>query len=197
MNIFKVGDTQKAICNACKSLGNATFALRDVPLSDGSGVVRKVLVGVCDKCDQVVLTPQQSVPAIKKQLDMQKKPIEICVPAHMIDMLNLASVELGGSTDFSLVLVKYYLHVLSHEDDTARGLVKYLKTDLAKGPAPKRISLKGRKVHDEVNAIKATTNIGSTTEVVKAIILKINDDIFIHPKKKLINNLKGVAAASA
>jgi hypothetical protein len=35
------------------------------------------------------------------------------------------------------------------------------------------------------------------TEVVKAIILKINDDISIHPKKKLINNLKRVAAAFA
>ena len=81
MKIFKVGDTQKAVCETCKSIENATFALRDVPFSDGYGVVKNVLVGVCDKCDSVVLVPQQSAPAIKKQLDARRKPVESRVPA--------------------------------------------------------------------------------------------------------------------
>ena len=41
MKIFKVGDTQQAVCETCKSIENATFALRDVPFSDGSGIVKK------------------------------------------------------------------------------------------------------------------------------------------------------------
>ena len=71
MKIFKAGDSQKAICEHCGSLENATFKLRDVPFSDGSGLVKNVLVGVCDKCDQVILLPHQSTPALKKQLGVK------------------------------------------------------------------------------------------------------------------------------
>ena len=71
MKIFKAGDSQKAICEYCRSLQNATFKLRDVPFSDGSGLVKNVLVGVCDKCDQVILLPHQSTPALKKQLGVK------------------------------------------------------------------------------------------------------------------------------
>ncbi|MCF2949368.1 hypothetical protein L0668_14710 [Paraglaciecola aquimarina] len=197
MNIFKVGDKKKAVCETCQSLTDATFLLRNVPFSDGSGIVKKVLAGVCDKCDEVVLIPHQSTPAIKKQMDVQKKAVETRVPAHMVDMLNLASMELGGSTDFSNALIKYYLHNLSEDKTSVKSLTKYLKSDLAKGEAQKRISLKGRQVSQEINNIKIKTSIKSTTDVLKAVVLKINDDVFIHPKTQIINNLKGVAAAFA
>lgn len=196
MKIYKVGDKQKAVCESCQSLTEATFMLRDVPFSDGSGVVKNVLVGVCD-CGEVMLIPHQSTPAIKKQLDAQKKAVETRVPAHMVDMLNLASMELGGSTDFSNALIKFYLHNLSEEKTSLRGLSKYLESDLAKGAAQKRISLKGKQVSQEIDSIKIKTNISSTTDVLKAVVLKINDDVFVHPKAKLIKSLKGVAAAFA
>ncbi|MAD17992.1 MAG: hypothetical protein CL579_18310 [Alteromonadaceae bacterium] len=197
MKIYKVGDKQKAVCESCQSLTDATFMLRDVPFSDGSGTVKNVLAGVCDSCNEVVLIPHQSTPAIKKQLDTQKKAVETRVPAHMVDMLNLASMELGGSTDFSNALIKYYLHNLSEQKTSVKGLIKYLESDLAKGVAQKRISLKGRQVSKEIDNIKFKTSIGSTTDVLKAVVLKINDDVFVHPKTQLINSLKGVAAAFA
>jgi hypothetical protein len=197
MKIYKVGDKQKAVCESCQSLTDATFMLRDVPFSDGSGTVKNVLAGVCDSCNEVVLIPHQSTPAIKKQLDIQKKAVETRVPAHMVDMLNLASMELGGSTDFSNALIKYYLHNLSEEKTSIKDLIKYLECDLAKGVAQKRISLKGRLVSKEIDNIKFKTSIVSTTDVLKAVVLKINDDVFVHPKTQLINSLKGVAAAFA
>jgi hypothetical protein len=197
MKIYKVGDKQKAVCESCQSLTDATFMLRDVPFSDGSGTVKNVLAGVCDSCNEVVLIPHQSTPAIKKQLDTQKKAVETRVPAHMVDMLNLASMELGGSTDFSNALIKYYLHNLSEQKTSVKDLIKYLESDLAKGVAQKRISLKGRQVSKEIDNIKFKTSIGSTTDVLKAVVLKINDDVFVHPKTQLINSLKSVAAAFA
>ncbi|WP_039987771.1 hypothetical protein [Paraglaciecola mesophila] len=197
MKIYKVGDKQKAVCESCQSLTDATFMLRDVPFSDGSGTVKNALAGVCDSCNEVVLIPHQSTPAIKKQLDTHKKAVETRVPAHMVDMLNLASMELGGSTDFSNALIKYYLHNLSEQKTSVKGLIKYLESDLAKGVAQKRISLKGRQVSKEIDNIKFKTSIGSTTDVLKAVVLKINDDVFVHPKTQLINSLKGVAAAFA
>lgn len=72
MNILKEGDKKKVACECCGSFQDATFRLKDVPFSDGSGVAKKVLVGVCDNCDSVAVIPQQSTPAIKKQLQGHK-----------------------------------------------------------------------------------------------------------------------------
>lgn len=195
MKIYKVGDTQQAVCEKCQSIQQATFALRDVPFSDGSGIVKNVLVGVCDACDEVILTPQQSAPAIKKQLDKQRKSIETRVPAHMIDILNLASSELGATPDFSFYLMKYYFHELSTDKKALNSLAKYLEDDLAKGAAQKRISLKGTKIDSELESIKGYTHLNKTTDVVKAVVLKINDDVLVTPKPHVINQLKGLASA--
>ena len=69
MKILKVGDTEKAACNKCKSFEDVTFKLRDVPFDDGSGIVKNVLVGICNRCDSVAVLPHQSTPAVKRQLD--------------------------------------------------------------------------------------------------------------------------------
>ena len=84
MKIIKVGDTQKAACNNCKSFQNVTFKLRDVPFSDGSGIVKNVLVGVCDSCDSVAVLPHQPTLIVKKQLVIQRKVTESRVPTHTI-----------------------------------------------------------------------------------------------------------------
>lgn len=197
MKIFKVGDKQKAVCESCQSVTNVTFVLRNVPFSDGSGIVRNVLVGVCDSCDESVVIPHQSTPAIKKRFDAQRKSIEIRVPAHMVDILNLASMELSGGTHFANALIKFYLHTLSEEKKSLGWLSKYLESDLAKGSAQKRISLKGKQVVDEIEIIKINAEIISTTDLLKAVLLKINDDVLVRPKVKVIRQLKGIAVAFA
>ncbi|WDE04526.1 hypothetical protein SG34_024855 [Thalassomonas viridans] len=196
MKIFKVGDTQLAVCEACRSIKSMTFALRDVPFSDGSGIVKNVLVGVCDTCDYVIVTPQQSAPAIKRELDKQRKPLEARVPAHMVDILNLASAELGATPDFSKVLIKYYVHTLSLNEKKALHLEKYLQNDLAKGPSQKRISLKGIQVYDDLNILKERSRMESTTDVLKAVVINIYEDFFDKPKKGVIETLRGLASAS-
>ena len=125
MKIFKVGDSQKAICENCRSLENATFTLRDVPFSDSSGVVKNVLVGVCDKCDEVSILPHQSTPVVKKQLEAQRKPIESRLPAHMLDILNLASAEIGESVDFVPHLMKFYIQNLAADEKAASKIATF------------------------------------------------------------------------
>ena len=68
MTTFKVGDSKRAACEQCQAFVNATFQVRDVPLSDGSNTVKNILVGVCDICDSVILLPSQSTPAVKQYL---------------------------------------------------------------------------------------------------------------------------------
>lgn len=197
MKIFKVDDAVKAICNECKSVQNATFKLRNVPFDDDSGIVKNVLVGVCDSCDSVIVLPQQSVPAVQKARECKRKALESRVPAHMIDILNLASTELGGTPESSHYLIKYYIHSLAAGQTKPSTITKFLTSDLAKGTAQKRISLKGRKIIDETDQLKKSTTIKNTSDLIKGIVLKINDDILVKKNPRKIKELRALIAATA
>lgn len=198
MKILKVGDTRKVACNRCQSFEYATFKLRSVPFSDGSGVVNNVLAGVCDKCDTVTVIPSQSTPAIKKQLESQRRSIEIRVPAHMIDILNLASCELSGSIDFVPNLMKFYIHALSVDDiKLTESPLEILKSELVKGQSQKRLSLKGKMIANDIEELKKIINITKTSDLLKVVISKIYDDILIKKDNKQILNLKNIVAATA
>lgn len=195
MKIFKVGESQKAACNKCQSFENATFQLRDVPFSDGRGVVKNVLVGVCDKCNSVTVLPHQSTPVFKRQYETKRKPVEGRLPAHLIDILNLATLEIGASTDFVPNMMKYYIHTLSEDEKSAKRISQYLKSELATGRSEKRLSLKGRQIFDDIEHLKSLTHIKNTTDLLKSIILKINEDVLIKRRPKSIENLKNIMAA--
>jgi len=197
MKILKVGDTKKAACNTCESFQDVTFQLRDTPFNDGSGIVKNVLVGVCNACDSVVVLPHQSTPAVKKQLEKQRKSLESRVPAHMIDILNLASDKLGGGTEFVPNIMKYYIHALSNNEISSNNISKFLKSDLAAGVAQKRISLKGRHLEEELILLKKIIEVESTTDLLKIVVLKINDDLLVNERKKPIDQLKNIMAATA
>ena len=130
-------------------------------------------------------------------MDAQRTPVESRVPAHMVDILNLASVELSGSTEFVPGLIKFYIHSLSNDDISSRDIPKYLESELAKGKSQKRISIKGRLVAEEIGRLKEITSIRSTTEVIKAVVLKINDDVLVKKKIGIIKQLKNIVAATA
>jgi len=197
MKIFKVGESQKAACNHCQSFENATFQLRDVPFSDGRGIVKNVLVGVCDKCNSVTVLPHQSTPAVKRQYEAKRKPVEGRLPAHLIDILNLATLEIGTTTDFVPSMMKYYIHTLSKDEKSAKKIANYLQSDLATGKSEKRLSLKGRKIFEDIEHLKSLTHIENTTDLLKGIILKINDDVLVKKRLKPITNLRNIMAAVA
>lgn len=196
MKILKVGDKEKAVCNNCEAFVNTTYLLRDVPFSDNSGIVKNILVGVCDCCDSVVTLPYQSTPAVRKQLEKQRTTIESRVPAHMVDILNLASFELGGNIDFVPSLIRYYLHALSCEDISSKDMDKYLTSSLTTGKSQKRLSIKGKNVAEDISNLKKLTHIESTSDLMKTVILKINDDILMKKNPEPIKFLKSLAAIS-
>ena len=68
MEIFKLGEKSKGVCNDCKKVVPTTFKLCTVPLSSGRGTVDNSLAATCDKCDHVVSIPQQSSSRIKEAL---------------------------------------------------------------------------------------------------------------------------------
>lgn len=197
MKILKVGDTKKAACNNCRSFQDVTFKLRDTPFNDGTGTVKNVMVGVCNHCDSIVVLPHQSTPAVKKQLEAQRKSLESRVPAHMIDILNLVSDELGGGPEFVPNIIKYYIHSLSNNTISPHNISRYLKTDLAAGASQKRISIKGRHLEEELRLLKEVTKIKNTTDLIKSVVLKINDDVLVNKRQRTISQLKNIMAATA
>ena len=68
---------------------------------------------------------------------------------------------------------------------------------MAQGKATKRISLKGRYIVEEAELVKAFAHIGSTTELLKSVVLKINDDILVHKRPERIKALESLVAATA
>ncbi len=66
MTPYQRGDKSKAICWSCEALVITTFALHDVPLSDGSRIAQGVLAAVCDQCGNVVAVSAQSTSAVVK-----------------------------------------------------------------------------------------------------------------------------------
>ena len=197
MNILKVDDKGQAACDDCKAFVKTTYLLKNVPFSDNSGIVKNVLVGVCDQCNSVVSLPHQSTPLVKKQLDKQRGMLESRVPAHFIDILNLASFELGGSIDFAATIIRYYLHNLSSENLSEKEINHYLTCDLAKGKAQKRLSIKGRNIRTDIAKLKKIMRITSTSNLIKIIILKINEDVLIRKKPETIKFLKSFVAISS
>ena len=114
----------------------------------------------------------------------------------MVDILNLASVEISGGTEFVPGMMKFYIHSLSTSEISPRGISKYLNSELAKGKSQKRISIKGRLVAADFGHLKKITNINSTTNLIKGVVLKINDDVLVNKKPKTIRALKNIVAAT-
>ena len=71
MKILKVGDKAKAAGETCQAFTSITYQLHDVPFSDGSGLTKNILAGVCDVCGAVTVIPHQSTPAICSTLAQQ------------------------------------------------------------------------------------------------------------------------------
>ncbi len=66
MSIAKEGDTRQIVCFEC-GLTQATYLVRNVSFNEQTGVVKNLLVAVCNNCQQVVSMPKQSVVQVKAE----------------------------------------------------------------------------------------------------------------------------------
>lgn len=67
-DVYQEGQNSKAICEDC-GLVVTTFKKRDVLFPESKITVKNILVAVCNKCNNTVGIPQQSVPAVKTALE--------------------------------------------------------------------------------------------------------------------------------
>lgn len=198
MKIYMESEKSKGICKKCKILVPITFQVASVPLSSKKGRVEDVLVGKCDHCQHIVSIPQQSSPRIKEVLSHKKHSIEVRLPIHLLDILILASdhFNLGSPDQLKDSLVRYYIAMADSDKKISGSVKKYSSSEFAKGSGH-RLSLK---VNDTIfgrfeNLMKITGL--NKTQVLKGLILQINEDILQNPVKKRMEELEKVMMASA
>lgn len=204
MSIFKEGDKGKAVCEDCRAVVSTTFQRRDVPFSDGRGIVRNILVGVCDQCGGTVSIPAQSTPAVGRARKAAAASIEANLPAIYIDMLDRAihAIDPQASTDFRRTLLVYFVHKAAHDDagaDRIRALYEKVQTRYPeqRGGARRRLSMKipGR-VTEDFRLLERRTAL-NTTELLKGVVAQIQQRVIERPRLGLMEELKTLSAISA
>lgn len=198
MKIFKVGEKSKGICSKCKSLVPTTFSICSVPLSSGRGTVDDILAATCDHCGHIVSIPQQSAPRIKETLNTKKHSIEVRLPRHLLDVLLLASdrFEFGNPELLKDSLIRYYIGVAESDKEILKNIKKFSQSDFAKG-SDFRLSLKvNDAILERFKHLMGKTSL-SKTQILKGIILQINEDILQNPIKKRLTELEKVLLVAA
>lgn len=200
MRIVKEGDKGQSLCENCRKLVPYTYKLRDVPYGDNGhdeGIIFNLLVGVCDECDEMILIPHQSSPQVAEALTAHRKPVELRLPRHLIDILNLAAAKLeaenpGAMTSF---LVRYFLHFYFEHKEKRKELKKLLAHDLLKdAPASSRLSLKfGKRIYGEMTFLLKEIDL-SQSELIKALVIKVHEEI-LSGKSEEFEKLKSISIA--
>ena len=203
MNLYAPGDKGRAICHEC-GLVTTTFAYKDVPFSDGSGLVKDILVAVCDQCASVVAIPPQSTPAIKAEREKATVSLEAVLPAVYLEALDLACyrIEPKAGQDFRKRLLTYYVHSFAHNVKAAEQLAKNIHNippefNRQNDQIAKRLSLKvTNNISDDIKSIMCVTKM-TKTDVVKSLVVQINNDIIRPKTPKKCEQLRMLAAVSA
>jgi len=197
MKIYTEGEKSKGLCQACKKLVPTTFKVSSVPLSSGKGNVDNILVGKCDHCDHTVSIPQQSSPRIKEVL-AKKHSIEVRLPIHLLDILILAcdQFHVGSPDQLKDSLVRHYIDLADSDKKISQNLKKFSESEFARGSSY-RLSLKVNEVlYERFNHLMSHTKL-TKTQLLKGLILQINEDILQKPTKKRIRSLEKVMLVSA
>lgn len=198
MKIYKVGEKSKGICEKCKEVVPTTFEVETVSLSNGKGQVDDILCAVCDHCGHVVSIPQQSAPRIKESLNEKKYSIEARLPRHLLDILLLAGdqFEIGNPEQLKDSLIRYYIGLAEYDKQIIRNIKKFSSSDFAKGSGF-RLSLKvNESIFERFEKLRKLTSLNKT-QLLKGLILQINEDVLQKPAKKRLNDLEKVLMASA
>lgn len=204
MKLHRFGEKGKAVCENCEEVVSTTFAYRDVPLGDGPGKVRDILVALCDKCGSLVAVPPQSTPAIKAARETATKSIEVSLPAPYVEALDLAAfrIDPNASSEFRKRLLAYYIHRCASEEDGPVAMPSIIDNTspnfvVDRAIPRRRLSFKVTpRLDSDIKRIMRISNL-NRTDVIKGLVMLIDKDIVRPRKPKHLTELKRLAAVAA
>ena len=204
MKVYKAGEKSKAVCEGCKATVATTFTYRDVPFDDGTGIVKDILVSVCESCEAVVAIPAQSTPAIKRAREVADIPLEVSLPASDLEILDLAAfrIDPNSTAKFRKSLLTWYLQRLSG-DEVAIGrlsqhaaVLKKRHTSFQKIPR-RRLSFKvSPRTDHSMQEIMSSSGL-TKTQLVRGIVHQIETDLITPAKPRNMGTLRDIAAVVA
>lgn len=196
MKMYFQGEKSRAICPHC-GLVSTTFEYRDVFLEKTKKTVKSILVGVCDKCGQVVSTPAQSTPAIKEAREGATESIEVQLPSPYLEALDLACYRIDPDSvhEMRKRIVLFYIHKHATQefqlDKSVHANMIFDKCIHSKSPK-KRFSMKvTKKSASEFNEVVVRFD-KTKTEVLKSILSEIKFDIL--DNNRFLPELRALAA---
>jgi hypothetical protein len=143
MKLWKEGDRSRGVCERCKRLVTTQFERRAVRLECPEVVVPDVLVAVCVSCGEPVAVPHQSSLRLQESRRQEVPRHEVRVPPILNDALRLiAGVYSARPEEFEPALIRYYLHKLARDPETARRIKACAGSPLARGRNLGRISFR-------------------------------------------------------
>jgi hypothetical protein len=206
--LYSPGDNGRAICPHCEKLVSTTFVYRDVPFDDGTGQVKGILTAVCDVCDNVAAVPAQSTPAIRRARDIAEIPLEVSLPAPVVDILDAAAFQIDQQSTprFRKAIFTYYLSRLERDPKEIEIAQRALK-NWAVQSRKQRMSLSKVKIPNRRLSFKLAprtekkieTILGKTgwnkTSLVRGVAMLVERDILSNKSPKRFQELQDIAAA--
>ncbi len=201
--LYQDGGKGRAICPSCAEVRSLTWKRVDVPFSDGEGLARNILAGVCDTCGNVIAIPAQSTPAIRAARRAAPKSLEANVPGIFADMLDLVAsrIDETASPDLKRSLIALGAHELVSGKEGARKLgLLYKAAKLAfpekRGVPRRRISFKvSPRTMENLRKLARDADI-TQTEVITSLAYGFKHDVIDRKDARRIKMLQALAVAA-
>jgi len=135
--------------------------------------------------------PEMDFRSIPQHLGLKADVIEVKLPAQLFNLVELASFELGQNTPaFHSALLSYFIDQFSKQTFSPFVLNRRLNHGLLKGKAIKHMKFSGWEISLKFNLIRAKSNLKSTVDIVKLVILNIYEEVLKRKNKQHIQTLK-------
>lgn len=195
---WKEGDKSHGVCARCERLVETEFEYRTYSLENPRVDVDDVLVAVCTVCDGVVAVPYQSSPKLNAARKASEAPLEARIPRHLEDILGVVASHYGRyDSEFRAVVVRFYLHALGQNQGLAQHIRKLSSTDLARGKALSRVSLKVQEpVLESAWSRAQMIGLRTKTDMVRGVILAAAEDLEGREGKQRREALEEMAAST-
>ncbi len=198
MRLLREGCKGQAICPGCERRVGTHYEYRTVHLEQTGVDVENVLAGVCDVCGRTVSIPAQSMPRLKEARERRITVFNARLPRHLDDTLYLIADRFDVPfPNFCGAMLRYYLRVLASDQRFARRVGRLARSELARGPANARISLRiDGDVLDGAWARARKAGVRSRSAMLRGIILAAQEDVIEGKSAARRRALDGIASAA-
>lgn len=157
-----------------------------------------VLVGVCERCDQVATVPHQStLRMLEARVPLKEEQLEARIPTHLEDVIYMLAWEFAAPVQaFRPAVLRFYLAELMRDPMLGERVRLLAASDLADAPARARVSLRvPTELLEDARAAARAAGIAKDSDLVRGLLLAAKEDVLDRRHPERIQRLSGAAQA--